>query len=80
MATRYPSSMGMRNAEGSIAKVIGVIFLVIGAYTLLTFYKVISFEIPGITQEQLFLLCALGSAICGIYMLLKGGSHHGYRY
>jgi len=61
-------------AEGSIAKVFGVIFVIIGGYALLTFYKVISFQIQVVTSEQLFLMCAMASVIGGLYMLVKGGS------
>ncbi len=71
------SSPSAHGAEGSIAKIIGVIFILIGAYTLLTFYKIISFAIPA-SPEQILLACAIGSVIGGLYMLVRGGSQHRY--
>lgn len=63
------SSFGSHEGSG-IGKILGIIFLLVGAYAIVTFFGIISFEIPVISA-YLLPLCAIGSFIGGIFMLIK---------
>ena len=68
---------GMHEAEGSAAKILGVLMILIGAYVFVSLYNLLSLKIP-ITQEQLLIICAAATIIGGIYMIAKGGHHRYY--
>jgi len=55
---------------GGIGKILGIVFLLIGAYALVTFLGIISFDIPFLSA-YLLPACAIGSFIGGIFMLVK---------
>ncbi len=74
---RYPRAMYHHNAEGSIAKILGIIFILMGIYALLDFYGI--FTIDAISETYALIGCAIGSILGGLYMLGKS-SRNPYRY
>ena len=63
------SGFGSHEGGGS-GKLLGILFLLVGAYALVTFFGIISFDIPFLSA-YLLPACAIGSFIGGIFMLVK---------
>ncbi len=71
---RHPYYEG---AEGGIAKILGILFVLIGIYALLDWYGI--FSISAITEVYVLVGCAIGSILGGLYMLGRS-SRNPYRY
>lgn len=70
MARRYPNPYS-REAEGGIAKILGVLFILVGIYAVVDLYGI--FSIDAITGNYVLIACAVGSVIGGLFMLGKSG-------
>jgi len=55
------------SAEGSFAKILGVLIIIAGAYTFLKIYSKIQLQI--FSNEQLLIICAAAAIIGGLYMI-----------
>jgi len=61
-------------AEGGAAKLLGIIFILIGVYALLNFYGI--FSIEAIKNNYVLIGAAIGSILGGLYMAGRSGKKY----
>ena len=58
---------------GRVAKLVGILFILVGGYALVNLYGIFSINLP-FSSGQVLIAVSIGSIIGGIYMLTRSGN------
>ena len=67
---------GREESGSGLLSLLGILFIVIGVYALVSIYGIFSLKLP-FTSEQILIATSIGSIIGGIFMLVRR-EKHGY--